>query len=195
MAELDLRPPAADAKLILGLNRGSTPQLSNQPSDVTLLQQVVVYYGQPANSNYTLRVLSQYEPQWITVSDDTDGQEVDPSDSEPNHAGWFFDLPISKERIIRNFMIRDGKVIFISSIPKSSPCAAGGDSIVHEISACTGGRMSRAVFDINDDGKIDANDLITIPDPNDPTKEILVPPLGHRLSGNGLSTQNHAASR
>ena len=173
----------ADNTEYLGtFNRGAPPQLSNQPDTVTLLQQVEVYYGQPSNSNYTLRVLSDYVPEWLTMTDETAGQEVNPSDSVANNAGWYFDLPISKERVIRNLMIRDGKVIFISSIPKSSPCAAGGDSILHEINACTGGRMGSAQFDINDDGRIDSGDMITItiPDPNNPdtTIDIQVPPSG-----------------
>jgi type IV pilus assembly protein PilY1 len=163
-------------------NRGSTPQLSNQPSTVTLLQQVEVYYGQPGNSNYTLRVLSENEIEWATESDGTTGQGVNPSNTEANNAGWYFDLPISKERVIRNLMIRNGKVIFISSIPKSSPCAAGGDSILHEINACSGGRLSTAQFDINDDAQINDDDMITIsvPDPNNPdtTIDILVAPTG-----------------
>ena len=100
------------------------------------------------------------------MADGTAGQEVNPSNSVANNAGWYFDLPISKERVIRNFMIRDGKVILISSIPKSSPCAAGGDSILMEMNACTGGRMSNEggegpQFDINDDGILDENDLIS----------------------------------
>ncbi|MCG6879552.1 MAG: hypothetical protein LJE96_10480, partial [Deltaproteobacteria bacterium] len=160
------------------------PQLSNPNfnNKVTLLQQVEVYYGQPSNSNYTLRVLSDNVPDWVTMADKNGDVGVDPSDSVANNAGWYFDFPISKERVIRNLMIRNGKVIFISSIPKSSPCAAGGDSILHEINACTGGRMGGAQFDINDDGKIDSDDMITIsiPDPNDPdtTIDIQVAPSG-----------------
>ena len=175
----DYGDDADNTEYLGAFNRGATPpQLSNQPDTVTLLQQVEVYYGQPSNSNYTLRVLSDYVPYWVTMNDETAGQEVNPSDSEDNNAGWYFDLPISKERVIRNLMIRDGKVIFISSIPKSSPCAAGGDSILHEINACTGGRLGGAQFDINGDGKIDVDDMISIPDPNDPDKEILVAPTG-----------------
>ncbi len=174
----DYGDDADDNEYLGSFNRGSIPELSNQPDGVTLLRQEEIYYGKPAGSNYTLRVLSDYVPTWVTMDDTTDGQYDDPSDSESNNAGWYFDLPISKERVIRNFMIRDGKVILISSIPKSSPCSAGGDSILHEMNACTGGRMSGAQFDINDDGKIDANDMISIPDPNDPTKEILVAPTG-----------------
>lgn len=153
------------------------PGLSNQPASVTLLEQTEIYYGQPANSNYTLRVLSQNEPIWATVDDSTNGQNPDPSDTEPNHAGWYFDLPITKERVVRNLMIRDGKVILISIVPKESPCAAGGDSIIMEMDACSGGRLGGAQFDINDDAKIDENDMIPIPDPGG-GPDILVPPTG-----------------
>ncbi|CAB5123697.1 hypothetical protein D3OALGB2SA_3145, partial [Olavius algarvensis associated proteobacterium Delta 3] len=37
--------------------------------------------------------------------------------------------------------MRDGKYVVITSIPRSSPCSAGGDSILHEMDAATGGRL------------------------------------------------------
>jgi Tfp pilus tip-associated adhesin PilY1 len=123
-----------------------------------------------------LRVVSDNPMIWATDADGAEG--VNPSATEANHAGWYFDLPITKERVIRNFMIRDGKAIVITSVPKDSPCEAGGDSMLMEMDACSGGRLGGAQFDIADDATIDTNDLITIPDPNDPTKEILVAPTG-----------------
>ena len=228
-----------DDEYLGAFNRGATgdtPQLSNQPNKVTLLEQEEVYYGKPGNSNNTLRLMSQNEPVWITMADGD--QNVNPSDSVDNHAGWYFDFPLTKERVIRNFMIRDGLVIFISSIPKESPCAAGGDSILHEMNACTGGGgvpmpqtdtnndgvidlndefgendmvtvvdpndptgevlmapgSPRPQFDINGDGIIDFNDMVRVPNPNDPTRDILCGAHGHHVSGNDLSTENHAPS-
>jgi hypothetical protein len=48
-----------------------------------------------------------------------------------------------------------------------------------EMDACSGGRLSAGQFDINDDAKIDEDDMITIPDPEGgPDDVLLVPPTG-----------------
>jgi type IV pilus assembly protein PilY1 len=167
------------------------PNLSNQ-AGATLLEQVEVHYGQPSNSNNTLRVLSQNEPEWELNSDETELTK---------NAGWYFDLPIEKERIIRNFMIRDGKVIFISSIPKDSPCAAGGDSILHEMNACTGGgSVPMPKSDTDGDGDIDLDDdfgeddFVIVTDPDDDTKTVLMTPGTPRpqfdINGDGIIDLN-----
>jgi type IV pilus assembly protein PilY1 len=102
------------------------------------------------------------------------------------HAGWYFDLPINQgnaghERIISDVIIRSGNVIAITFRPnRDNPCSAGGSSIVHELNACTGARLSKAQFDINNDNLIDDNDLINIGTPEDPT---LVPPTGLDIPG------------
>jgi type IV pilus assembly protein PilY1 len=137
---------------------GSDPvhELSNLDPGVTLLEQVVDFWGpNPFNTDQQLRVLSDFEPDWTTFTL-TEKPKV--------NAGWFFDLPLSKERVIREIVVRDGKLIFITSIPENDPCAAGGKSIIHEVDACTGGRLATAQFDINNDGKIDQNDLIKLTD-------------------------------
>ncbi len=58
---------------------------------------------------------------------------------------------------------------------------------MHDMNACTGGRMDEPTIDITDDGVIDSSDLISIvvPDYNHPgqTKTILVPPTGKKYSG------------
>jgi type IV pilus assembly protein PilY1 len=137
--------------------RGTTYELSNQISTTTkLLEQVVDYWGpNPFNIDQMLRVLSDNQPDWETFS---------VTGRPKKHAGWYFDLPLSKERVIREIVVRDNKLIFISSIPENDPCAAGGKSIVHELDACTGGRLPTAQFDINGDGKIDENDMIKLKD-------------------------------
>jgi type IV pilus assembly protein PilY1 len=173
----------------LGSFNHATGELSNQPATVTLLEQTEVYYGSPSNSNNTLRLLSQNEPEWI-IEDGNLGA----------HAGWYFDLPIEKERIIRNFMIRDGKVIFISSIPKDSPCAAGGDSILHEMNTCSGGgSVPMPTSDTDGDGDIDLDDfaeddLVLVADPDDDTKMVLMTPGTPRpqfdINGDGLIDLN-----
>jgi type IV pilus assembly protein PilY1 len=179
----DYGDDADDSEYLGEFDRGSAARLSNQPNTVSLLQQTEKFFGLDPGGSSTLelRVISNNTPQWKTVSDrNGTGDGGDPSNGETNHAGWYFDLPISKERVIRNVLIRDGKLIVISSIPKTSPCDAGGDSIFHEMDACSGGRLTKPQFDINNDGVIDDNDMFTIT-VNGET--ITVPPTGIKYTG------------
>jgi len=52
--------------------------------------------------------------------------------------------------------------MFVSTIPSNSPCDAGGSSVIYKINACSGGRTSYPVFDVDDDGDIDDNDVIIL---------------------------------
>jgi len=126
--------------------RGATRELENLDTTATLLEQTVEY------EDDLVRVLTDHTPTWET---DNMGKPI-------SHAGWFFDLPLSKERIVKTATLRGGKLIIISSIPETDPCSAGGSSVVHEMDACSGGRLEQAQFDINDDGVIDENDYIVI---------------------------------
>ncbi len=136
---------------------------------------------------------------------DNDGQ-IDETGENIGHVGWFFDLPymtdassdgidndsdssideageekLGGERVIKDVLIRDGKAIVISFIPESSPCTGGGYSIIHEMDACDGSRLSSSVFDINHDGVIDDGDLIEIVDENG--HHISVSPTGKMFDG------------
>ena len=136
--------------------------LSNQPGTVSLLEQNVIYYGKPPSIGYYLRVLSNNEIVWNVQNDPTTGQLPNPHSTQQNHAGWYFDLPFLKERLVKEMYLRDDKLIFISSIPTNTPCSAGGESILHELNAATGGRLEEAQFDINNDKMINDADLLTI---------------------------------
>ncbi len=143
--------------------------LSSQAATVTLLQQTEIYFAETVTGSTTslIRVLSDNAIFWNTEDDIDAGQEPNPSEISANHAGWFIDLPYSsgKERVIRKGLIREGRFVVITSIPKEAACAAGGDSIVHELDGATGGRLGFAVFDIDEDADVDAGDWIEIPNP------------------------------
>jgi len=152
-------------------NRESTPQLSNQPDKVTLLQQQIVESEEEDPNFWTangkkLRILSDNDPNFEIVDDDDTDELPNPGSiaDPPNtvHAGWYFDLPISGERVVTDTLIREQKVIVITFNPEGDPCSCGGDSIVMEMDACTGGRLKNAQFDINEDEVIDKQDLINI---------------------------------
>jgi type IV pilus assembly protein PilY1 len=49
--------------------------------------------------------------------------------------------------------------------------------------ACTGGRLDEPVFDINDDGVVDSQDLINIGTVENP---LMVPPTGIQIAGRVL---------
>jgi type IV pilus assembly protein PilY1 len=94
---------------------------------------------------------------------DNDGDtEVDEDDECLVHAGWYYDLSDSGERIVSDVILRDKKLIAISFVPEESACGSGGYSWLHEVDACTGGRLTKPQFDITGDGVIDDNDLITV---------------------------------
>jgi type IV pilus assembly protein PilY1 len=155
-----------------GFNRGGSTQLSNQANTVTLLEQTIVHWNLESYGTW-LRVLTDHEPTWAT----------DALGNLTHNAGWYVDLPLEKERVIRNSFVRDGKLVIITSIPEDDPCAAGGDSIVHEMNACSGARMESAQFDANGDGVIDENDLVQVLNPDwvagsGLPEYITVPPTG-----------------
>lgn len=93
----------------------------------------------------------------------------DPVTDLGTHMGWFFDLPASGERGIREPLLRaNGVAVMISTIPSDSPCEAGGSSVLYQLDACTGGRTEEPQFDYNGDQKIDENDLINTGNENLP---------------------------
>jgi Tfp pilus tip-associated adhesin PilY1 len=135
-----------------------TVTLSNLSSYSSLQRQAkeaeVNFAGQP------LRVLTDNPVNYLWENDT--GGEGNPSTTEANHVGWYFDLPDTKERVVRDVLIRSGRAIVISTIPNTNPCAAGGSSWLYEINANTGGRLDDPQFDTNSDNVIDENDLIKI---------------------------------
>lgn len=100
-------------------------------------------------------------------------------------SGWYLDLewktalggPGPKgERVTSRALVRGDRVIFTSLIPSADACSGGGTGWLYELDTQSGGRLSYAVFDINNDGNFDANDFITVVINGD--EEIRVPPSG-----------------
>ncbi len=77
--------------------------------------------------------------------------------------GWYLDLPAAGERVVVDPILRNGRFIVATSVPNANPCAAGGSSWLMEVDYLGGGRLDKAVFDVNVDGKIDAADLADFP--------------------------------
>jgi Tfp pilus tip-associated adhesin PilY1 len=161
-------------------------QLSNQVTTVSLLQQAVEECDPNYNAcdgdffvvgDWKFRVLTDnmegVESPWeaSTIMDDgttcgepgVGNEECDPNGYGPhsdplNLAGWYFDLPMTGERVVSGGTIRQGGVIIVGFAPSQSPCGSGGNSVLMEMDACSGGRFSTARFDIDYDGKITQDD-------------------------------------
>jgi len=186
----DYGDDADDSEFLGRFETDNSQNLSNQASDVTLLEQTAIFDGLvdvdgDGDMDDYFRVLSNNQIKLWTEDDVTDGQdpnpdvggrgsdgidndgdgEIDEADEQVAHAGWFFDLPISKERVVTNLLIRDNRVIVISFTPTDGSCSGrGGTSVVNELDACNGGRVGTwvtaadLVYDLNGDGVINVND-------------------------------------
>ncbi|MHB8150431.1 MAG: PilC/PilY family type IV pilus protein [Desulfobulbia bacterium] len=134
--------------------------------------------GAGATSWSDIRVLSDNLPHYCTEVDVTSGQNKNPgpcpddpdtvsvNENDPAvysvHLGWYFNLPIPRERVVVNADIRVGLAWIISHVPQETMCSAEGYSWVMALAGATGGRSATAVFDANRDEKINSEDLIMI---------------------------------
>ena len=75
--------------------------------------------------------------------------------------GWYLDLPVSGERVAVDPLLRDGRVVFTTLIPDSSPCTAGGTGWLMELDFASGSQLGSAPFDTNNDNTIDGTDART----------------------------------
>lgn len=72
--------------------------------------------------------------------------------------GWYFDLPVSGERLTGVSTLRNGMFIFSTIIPSVSPCDFGGQSFVNAVDFLTGGMLPFPAFDINNNNRIGSDD-------------------------------------
>jgi len=88
--------------------------------------------------------------------------------------GWYLDLVqpswntssgvtgYQGERVVSNPILRNGRIIFTTLIPDSDLCGFGGSSWLMELDALSGARLATTPFDLNRDGRFDADDLVGI---------------------------------
>ena len=100
-----------------------------------------------------LRIVSSAaDPDWLDA------------DSNQNTLGWYLDLPVQGERVIRRAISRNGVIFFVSLIPSLEPCVSGGTGFLMALDANTGGvpnpdqEDSPTVFDTNGDGEFNELD-------------------------------------
>ncbi|MGD8263932.1 MAG: PilC/PilY family type IV pilus protein [Desulfobacterales bacterium] len=179
-----------DSEYIGTLTRGadgSVAGLSNLSGTSTLLQHNVkdFAYALPNGEVINVRVLSpenpdETKPIWITEPDVTADQDPDPSTTESNHLGWYFDLS-DRERVDTDVLLREGRLIVIGFIPDNFRCkGGGGNSVFMEVDALTGGNLDEVVLDTTSGGILNENDLVTYVED---TREITKPPSGLLFEG------------
>jgi type IV pilus assembly protein PilY1 len=141
-----------DSEYLGEFNRSNLTKLSNQQDRISLLEQT--HITDVTTGGTKVRLLSSSQTVWKTEVDADAGQMPNLSNTDSNHAGWYFDLPNSRERIISDVYLREGKAIVISFTPNSDPCQSGGKSFLMQLDAGSGGALGKVQFDINGDGKM-----------------------------------------
>lgn len=131
-----------------------------------LQQQSIIYEGDSGitGADLDIRLTTNCE---VSYGNTVPTTSVAPCTTETNRSGWYIDLlPPSSvpqgERVVSNPILRHGAVIFPTLIPTPEICTPGGTSWLMEINQFSGARLAPSPFDVNGDGLIDANDLVTI---------------------------------
>ncbi|MBI3900125.1 MAG: hypothetical protein HY308_17800 [Gammaproteobacteria bacterium] len=78
-----------------------------------------------------------------------------------NCMGWTLDLLATGERSVSKPVLLGGatpRIIFTTLIPDSTPCNFGGTGWLMELNPTNGGKLAKAVFDLDNNGIIDSND-------------------------------------
>jgi len=83
---------------------------------------------------------------------------IDPGKAAPNTVGS------DGERVISAPLIRGNRIVFVTLEPETDPCSFGGSSWFMELDAISGATLGVQPFDLNDDGVIDADDLVYLVD-------------------------------
>ncbi|HNI22113.1 MAG TPA: PilC/PilY family type IV pilus protein [Plasticicumulans sp.] len=118
-------------------------------SSVLTAQTLIAEFPAGTNGPYPLRVSSDNTP--------ADGAK-----------GWYLDLVppngvAAGERVVERAVIRYDRIVFPTMLPLASAgCSGGGDGWLMEVLSASGGRPKTASFDLNNDGRFDGSDGVTI---------------------------------
>lgn len=85
---------------------------------------------------------------------------TDSSVNYNNRYGWYFDLPASGERVVVDPKVRGKYVFFNTMIPDPGNCNATGSGWLMALKIGNGGNPDDPVYDVNNDGEVDENDLL-----------------------------------
>jgi type IV pilus assembly protein PilY1 len=139
---------------------------STDPSDTS----VQSFYAIWDNDSSDTTSRSQLQQQTITAETTEFGFEVrETSNNTVDWAGgkrgWYMDLlppsaTASGERVVSRPLLKYDRVIFVTVLPSSDQCTAGGSSWIMELELITGGRTTLSAFDFDGDGDFDAGDAL-----------------------------------
>lgn len=172
IAATDNSPTSAPVHSFYGVwDRNTTASASVSPAAspaavarTRLLKQII---GTATVDGKTVRSITNNE---IKIWDDG-GTACNPSGSGINNRcmGWYADLLTSAsdtlgEMSVSNPVLLGGnlpRIIFTTLIPTNIACSYGGTSWLMELSPASGGRLADQVFDIDGDGVITSEDMIS----------------------------------
>jgi len=119
---------------------GEAPRTLSHQTGIYLSEQTAVVDVDTGD----FRVLSVNPVNWASIGEDSGVVKV----TDGCHAGWYFDLTQTGERVISPVTIRGGKAIIITSIPSNTACSTkAGDSVLMALNACTGSSPTAPVLD------------------------------------------------
>jgi type IV pilus assembly protein PilY1 len=105
--------------------------------------------------------------------------------------GWYLDLqsPVNGyegEKQVSDPILRNGKIIFTTTIADPDPCNYGGRSWLMEMDSLTGGQLQYTPFDLNGDKNFNDTDFVTVTLPDGTTETV---PISGLQSNDGLLTK------
>lgn len=100
---------------------------------------------------------------WYIDFDPVRAASTDQGNSNPDTSGNAPpDTQYPGERAVRRLIVRNGVIIVVSILPREeNTCFKAPPGNVMAFDALTGGNPSQPVFDLNADGEVDDNDLLT----------------------------------
>lgn len=123
--------------------------------------------GKTGNNSAGIYSKADLVAQTLTEVTTAGGQSYRTTSDNPiisGKKGWYVNLPESGERVINDPVARADKLIFTTFTPNTAACSHGGTSWLMELNLLSGGTVTNAVFDTNNDGGVDHKDTVT-PDP------------------------------
>lgn len=136
-----------------GVGTSTTGGFSGSNHRTSLVRQTISYEGTVGTSSVKVRALSTNAVNYTGATPDR---------------GWFIDLltppyppgTAKGERIVSTPLLFDGRLLFQTITPSSSPCDFGGSSYFMQVDPASGGNLGSAGFDLNRDGSFTTSDRV-----------------------------------
>lgn len=163
------RNPDGDVMIFFG----SGKLFENGDNEVDVDPRVESFYGVKDRDSDIGGRADLLEQTILAESDEPGGRFRVTSDNgiSSTDDGWYIDLVSPEngaegERVIEPAVLTSGddiddtRVAFTTAIPESDPCSFGGSGWFMQLQAWNGSRPDGSIFDVNNDGVIDGDDLV-----------------------------------